>query len=377
MKIDMDGIDSNICSVIAAQIIAGYYDSFCDDNVIDDQYDYVSVGDISETKSSDWKNWDFVSGCGCIGNNNYIHDEGYNKKDSRFRDYLVERYDIVNNSNIKKKGASLSGLRAFTKNYYNSRSVKYECTTCEGNLSDLLKKRAKSFIKNCIDQGYPVIANGYSHSTVIFAYDDNYAYLVDGWGGIRKTVWGTYTDWGTFGIPSALCVKMDYHSHNDNYYSSSTKKFYCSCGFARPTVEIPIKKDMFNGGVDNISSNSCNIEQENVSCYGSTLKLVKDSYLKFSFKTNSSEQVKRIALNVSNTFDGRTYSSLSDQYFIKVLDSSKNVLCDYSIRGYLVDSYAQKGWFAINFPPNAFEFIIYTKNNNSVNLVINDILIGF
>jgi len=219
--------DGTLCTMVAAQIVMGYYDAFLSDDIVPEDWDVPAYDDIESPVS--WKDFDSSPGTGGRGESEY-------PEDSRMLDHLVDictnevGVDVANSG-----GATISnqrnvidfylGERGFNKNSYSIKVV------ANGDRKDTeYLNLAAALIKKTIDEGRPIFANGRHHATVAFAYDEKYVYVESGWGYVGKTEWATFQCDGSseYG-PSAMDLKFNFgHTHSDNYVASDG--FYCSCG---------------------------------------------------------------------------------------------------------------------------------------------------
>ena len=225
---------SKICALIANEILLGYYDTFYDDSFVPEEWDKVSFAYGSETS---WKSWKNSPGTGKKETN------AGEVVDNRMRDSMLD-YCVKNvSSTIEANGLSCSNQIKILKNHVETQDVDYALTCVEGNLYDCLNNRNQSFIKATIDSGRPLIANGDGHSTVAFAYDDDYVYVHTGYGYCGKTSWATYTSWNLSYMPSSIDLKpTGSHVHSNNYFNVSKKRYYCPCGYYSNAYDISLDK---------------------------------------------------------------------------------------------------------------------------------------
>lgn len=208
------------CSVISTEMLLGYYDTFVNDNIVSENYDCVTHQYITTNKLTD-----FTQSPRCDDHANGV---------SAFHDMLVSigRDEVGDDPEVD--GMTTINQIKMIKKYLEKNNLNYSISSSEGNLSDIWNQRAVSIIKNGIDSGRPVIANGTGHSTVAYAYDSKYVYVHTGWGWIGATPWSTYES-GIFYNYSAGCIDLKFetelgHCHSNNYYSSATNNYICPCG---------------------------------------------------------------------------------------------------------------------------------------------------
>lgn len=212
--------DCNACTLISIQMLMGYYDCFLFDSFVPEKWDKIPAQSI--TSVSNWRDWDQSPGTGSAFSNTI---------DSRMRDYLLD-YTINHvNPFIETLGLTFTDQRTVLNYYMQQRDIAYTLTYSEGNPSDLLSNYSKTIIEEGIDNNQPVIANGGYHSVVAFAYDDDFVYVHTGYGDCAALEWHYFTDWDFTYLPSAMYISLPLsHSHCNNYYSTATNHFYCSCG---------------------------------------------------------------------------------------------------------------------------------------------------
>ena len=210
--------ESGICAIIALQIILGYYDTFCNDSIVNDTFDvetktYTSVYSVDEFEQSP--------------------GAGQMYEDERFRDYLLNLAFTVNGVTPVNNGMTNNQQIALLQSYLNGTGLSYSLNYCEGNIIQDISGYAKTVIRNAIDQGRPVIANSISHSMVAYGYDDTFVYVHTGYGYVSATPWSTF-EAGLFEFASIGAIDINFscsHFHSNNYYSYFTNDYYCPCGY--------------------------------------------------------------------------------------------------------------------------------------------------
>lgn len=214
-----------ICTIVAAQILFGYYDTFVNDYLVDDTYDLIS---IDQTGVQSVQNFAQSPGTGFYGE--YVNDQ-------RFTDYLV---DLATDENVVSphiNGYDTHQQKKFIKRYLDESGFSYNLyAITNGSPLNLTKLR----IKQAINNGRPIICNSRDHSAVAYGYDDDYVYVHTGWGCVGRTVWATFEDNSNVGyeIGAIDIVLSCEHIHSDNYYSSYYHKAYCPDGFERGRMEL-------------------------------------------------------------------------------------------------------------------------------------------
>lgn len=213
--------NGNSCGPVATEILLAYYDTFLNDNIIEEKYENNVMGyfeSIDEFYSSP-------------GVDNY--------SDREFHDYLYNFSD----GHSKDEGFSNKELNKMLKKYLDNYNFKYSLNySLEDNLSALTETKAIKIIKKTIDEGRPLIASTYYHFMVAYAYNDDYVYLHSGWGYVVRMKWKffkselVYNNWyNPFSLEvlcaGALDVKFNVnHVHSDNYYSKTLGTAICYCG---------------------------------------------------------------------------------------------------------------------------------------------------
>lgn len=207
------------CSIVSSEILLGYYDTFYNDLIVPEYFDVRTIERTKENPNVS----DFSQSPGT---------DRYEYSDEDFHQYLA---DIAKNE--VGDDPEVSGMKTINqikliKNYLNNQEIEYTLHTSEGNFGDILSQRALGIIKDGINANRPVISNGSGHSTVAFAYDDDYVWVHTGWGWVGATPWSTYES-NLFNNYSAGAIDIQYtgsHVHSDNYYSNNLNRYLCPCG---------------------------------------------------------------------------------------------------------------------------------------------------
>ncbi|MBQ3253485.1 MAG: hypothetical protein IJA65_02925 [Acholeplasmatales bacterium] len=206
----------NSCAVVASQILLGYYDTFINDNIVDEIYD-ISISEekisCSQFVQSPGTGRDGSAEIGSVINNDF-HDVLLNVAD-----------DIgIDTSN----GFTGSERTKMIKTYLTDRNIDYDCNYVEGNAYDWVTDAAKSLIKTAINNNRPIVAGGDGHAVLVYGYDDNYVYAHTGWGYVGRTPWSTFEKSVEY-TPTATDIIINDHVHSNNYYSTSLNKHLCGC----------------------------------------------------------------------------------------------------------------------------------------------------
>lgn len=116
-------------------------------------------------------------------------------------------------------------------NYLGKQGVSYNLNTSKGNLGDIWTQRFIEIIKRGIDDRHSVISNSSGHSTVAYAYDNQYVWVHTGWCWTGATPWSTYQS-SLFANYAAECIDLIYtgsHVYSDNYYCYNRNEYLCPC----------------------------------------------------------------------------------------------------------------------------------------------------
>lgn len=342
------------CSIVSISMLLGYYDTFVSDAYVPETYDYVSTDSISPKS---WKDWTQSPGTGVIEN-------GLVRGDSRFHDYL---YDIFKNnydSNKNDSGILANEAKLTLEKHLSNVGVEYSLNFVDSNPMEVIGDRSKAAIKQAIDEGRPVIANGKKHSTVAFAYDDDYLYIHTGWGYAGRKEWDAFTYVGDWYIPSCidLIPKDQTHSHCNNYYSLSDSKFYCSCGLSMYGKELSIpglKLGSNQTGSCYVGNKQFNVNFQNASKGRSNFILdASEGNASITFSTGENASIFGVYLEATSSFLGVDLP----KYLIDWCDWRGNWHSEYDAGNYTSLYFEQEGKKAINVK-NAVKFRIRVEHN--------------
>lgn len=218
--------DSSVCTMVALQIVLGYYDSFINDGIVPEEWDVPAYSQIENPSS--WEDFDDSPGTGSRGT-------AGRPQDDRMLDHLVDICTDEFDPDIESSGTTMLIEQDVLEYYLNERGLSSSQYSIEiaddGSRPDTeYLNPARTIIKQAIDAGRPVFANGCHHATVAFAYDDDYVYVDTGWGYVGKTEWDAFLcDGSSEYHPNAMDLEIELaHSHSDNYVANDG--FYCSCG---------------------------------------------------------------------------------------------------------------------------------------------------
>lgn len=215
------------CTIVSMEILLGYYDTFYNDRIVEEHYECIAKENIGIL--DDIKNFSQSPGV-----------DNYLQNDNDFHDYLCSIAKNEIGDDPEENGMSTLNQINLLKNYFAKRNIDYKLETSEGNLGDIWTQRALTIIKNGIKAGRPVISNGSGHSTVAFAYNNEYVWVHTGWGWVGATPWSTFES-GMFENYSAGCIDaciIEEHVHSDNYYFIAQNIYICPCGMKHTSTLI-------------------------------------------------------------------------------------------------------------------------------------------
>ena len=217
------------CAVISTEMLLGYYDTFVNDRIIDEGYEYVTEEEISNSEPTV---------------RDFRHSPGVDYGTERpFHDYLykIARDEIKDDP--KNNGMTVYNQKLLLNSYLDRKGIAYLTSASEGNLSDILTNRAKTVIKEAIDHDRPVIACGEGHASVAYAYSDTMVWVHTGWGYTAATPWRTFES-GLFynysaGAIDVINICSGTHACSDNYCIENSEARVCPrCGkFKTKTVK--------------------------------------------------------------------------------------------------------------------------------------------
>lgn len=213
--------NDNTCTVIAFEILLSYYDNFYNDNFVIDRYEvnakeYLSKDDVNSFTTSPGSD-----------------SQKSGEETSVFKDYLVKLFEDTSGVDIEPRGITTRQQMDCIEAYFSNFQLSAEVNACEGTFDDIIYNKTIPFIKSIIDEGRPLISNGINHSTVAYAYDDEYVYVHTGWGYTAATPRDTFN--GIKFSDNYFYGGIDFtysrnHHHSYNYYNTKTNHYICSCG---------------------------------------------------------------------------------------------------------------------------------------------------
>lgn len=207
---------TGVCGIVSTQNVFQYMNFFFNDNIIDEEYEYAVA--CASTRISDFL-------CSpCTG------DMTTDNEDNEYLDYLVDKCEeLTGTSPIDGMGPE--HLVQFIDAFFEDLNLNVTLNYCTGNLSDVFSDYTKTIMRNGINAGRPVIANGCEHSMVAYAYCTDYVYIETGLNDYAmKTTWDTFNS-NVFGFRSSAVdiVYNDVHVCSDDYIHSTTTDRMCPC----------------------------------------------------------------------------------------------------------------------------------------------------
>lgn len=192
------------CGIIASEIMFGYLDTFYNDNIVPEEFEYKgSIG--GNSPSTD------------------IYNGETGESTNAFKNFLIEK-STQYNGHSPIGGMTLTDLRRFLNHYFQERNVSvnidYDSTTYH-----YLSK-----IVQCIDNNIPVIVTIPDHYVVVYGYDEDYFYLDYGWNNPPTRMLQSRFLYST--EPKMITsIEIVEHVHSNNYFNASDCGLYCGCGF--------------------------------------------------------------------------------------------------------------------------------------------------
>ena len=361
--------DSGICTIIATQISLGYQDTFYNDNIVDEIYDYVPI-ETSNTKII--RNFSESPGTGRKNGSN---------SDQRFRNYLISLTEEEIGHTPVDAGMYTQEQIKLVKHYLNDTGLEYSLNTSEGNWGDQITNRAIAILKNGIENNRPVLVNGTGHSTIAYGYDDSYVFVHTGWGDVAATPWSTFTTkWiGNEFDTGAIDIEMNCeHYHSDNYYSAYYDEYYCPDGFKHLKTVINPEHHGFEAQYF-FSNRVKNFVLDNYVIETNRLRTgyIENQFINLSPKRegagiafleyNLPSYIKKITIDVSLWSGAENYSKATDKILIEYRNSNGEWITAIDLLNdiELSTDRTRQNRITVAFPKQTSSFRFYAESNAS------------
>lgn len=193
---------NNTCTLVAAEILLSYYDSFVSDDIVPEEYEFKSHG-----VSNDISRYAESPGSGKGEENRYLHDEladlAYN-----YPEMSIALYNDLGLTDIQ--------LGIILEDYINEHDLSASVTQ-----SYLLNRTS---IEYSIDSNRPILVSNAGHSMVAYAYSDDYVWVHTDHYRCGVLPWSEFTKAG------AGWITFNYsgdHVCSDNYVNDITHQSVC------------------------------------------------------------------------------------------------------------------------------------------------------
>ncbi len=354
------------CGYVATSMLLSFFDSYLDDNIIDDVYDQKSTLDNNQLtldtispgiKREDYSLWE-------VDNlSQSIFQIIENHKDEYFHLKLISLSNTYPNTSyiLDDVGLSFNDYSSLFNNYihtykgYTSDEVEVLSYKASDDLVGEERSIAvRDYAINLVKQGIPVklgighnhLTDTGSHAVVAYDYDESEDKLYCHFGLSSNTTHITIEDLGYTSYNNVFAFNFNInHTHNDNYQYNSTS--YCSCHYLKPR-DIEIVDDNY---IDQFTKYETSIIKEDkwIDANELTYKFdfIKSSNNTTLFTAESSDNTYTLTKNQFETIKG-----LSGNYKVKVYPYSNNS----SLNSY----YKQ-----VSFPkPSKYKYAHYIRPNN-------------
>lgn len=201
--------DEGTCGIVATQILLGYYDTFYNDNIVDEWYDvnvsqqYKYCNDFTQSPGTDDPNSEYPKKY-----HNYLADISYSLGDNPIG------------------GMWDDGVIELVTNQMDLSSVEYAPMVLTASSARVL---LVSYLKEAINEGRPVLIGGSGHFVVAYGYDETDVYFHTGWGYIAKAPWERFITNNQYDNLFLDIIINETHEHSNNYYSTTLNKYLCPC----------------------------------------------------------------------------------------------------------------------------------------------------
>ncbi len=205
------------CSYVAVGILLSYYDTFLNDNIINDYYDRGYSEVFSDYYSLDTSSYDISPGID-DDFHSYLINLGRGAGYTAYNECVLDYFQIDN----------------FVEDYFDDL---YNISVSVTTASYLYVNKTK-FCKDAIDAGYPLIVGIYDfdelidgHSVVVYGYENNDIIAHFGWNGYCHSAINPYY----YAVAHYFDISAS-HVHSDNYTcqigsgSNKCSGSMCPCG---------------------------------------------------------------------------------------------------------------------------------------------------
>lgn len=203
----------NACTLVAAEILLSYYDTFYNDNIVLEEHEYKATGPSNNIYS-------FTHSPGS-GQGEY-HQNLYSELYEGVAAYPGPYADLIN-----REGINTQCLRLVMQDY-----LVYYNINATVDQSYFAKQ---TNIMNAIDNNIPIIVSNAKHCMVAYAYSEDYVWVHTGNYSCGVLPWSEFTQIG------ASWVRINYddeHVCSDNYINSTTNQGICPVHGVFDTITI-------------------------------------------------------------------------------------------------------------------------------------------
>lgn len=248
------------CTLVAAEILLSYYDTFHNDNIVPEEYEFKSYG-----SSYDISNFSTSPGSGKGTNQRYLYDELYD---------IALTYPAMSTALINGIGLTDIQLRTIIQDYVTEHDI-----AANVSQSYLLNKLN---IKNSIDNNQPIIVSNVDHCMVAYAYNEDYVWVHTGY------YYCGVLPWDEFTTLTASWIRFEFngsHVCSNNYYNSTNNHPICPFHDAGETLIIEPSDFGFGGNyVTPYQQTSFVLDGVNISTQRYRCGYINDEYVNISPK---------------------------------------------------------------------------------------------
>ncbi len=246
---------SSSCGYVALAMLLNYYDTFLNDNIVEEKYevdanfnDDTDKYSVSSPGTNYEANYEPTDDYDVAGYMNYLRTN-YVDSSLHAKLALIGTNSLTSNpSNLgtfrETFGTTKTIINNTINNYFDQLPTSISFTisqkTLPNNATNNDYEELNSFIISCINQGKPVLAgmnNGFNgHAVIIYGYNNSKFVYHDGYLNRSEvaSMWPTSsTILGTNVSRISYAMSLDFnleHSCSYHYYNSSNGNSYCYCG---------------------------------------------------------------------------------------------------------------------------------------------------